>query len=764
MVPLYIACGVEIWSKRGIITLINKITINNTAAFKNDHIVEDLKKINYFFGANGTGKTTISRVINSCVDYPYCTVSWEHQTALETRVYNRDFVDKNFTQQKKLQGVFTLGETEQETLNNIERLKDEISQKQNRINTLNETLNGPDKNGGKNAELAKHIELYEEKFWKIKQDYADKLSGHRTGEGMRGVIGSKKDFMEKVLVESSNNTADLISQKELEEKAEKIFSNTSAIESIITNINITTILEYEKNPILKKRIIGKDDVDIFAMISKLNNSDWVKQGRIFFHANDGVCPFCQQKTNESFQKSLSEYFDDSFIKDSEKIERLKDNYSTESQRLQIQIENIINSQSNFIDKEKLKTEKQLFDSVIKVNELRIIEKQNESSRVITLESHENILESIKQIISDTNLKITENNRIITNLKKEKDILTFQIWKFVVSKLESDIAEYLKQKKDLENAIHNIKIRITETQKQKAEQETELKKLEQQVTSIIPTKDGINNSLKSFGFTNFTLDIGDEPSTYKLIREDGSGAHDTLSEGERNFLTFLYFYHLLKGNQSETGIESDKIVVIDDPVSSLDNDVLFIVSTLIRGLIKDTQENKGSIKQIFVLTHNIYFHKEVTYNKNSTSDQTFWLIKKNGSNSTVENHPHNPIKTSYELLWDEVRCKSRNNVTIQNTLRRILEFYFKILGDFDLDKTCENFEDTDKIYCKSLCSWINDGSHATISDELYTPLDDEMIEKHLMIFQNIFHNTGHIAHYNMMMKIKQYQQEDQRNDT
>jgi wobble nucleotide-excising tRNase len=96
-------------------------------------------------------------------------------------------------------------------------------------------------------------------------------------------------------------------------------------------------LQHEKNPILQKRIIGKDDVDIAAMILKLNNSDWVRQGLSFYNANDGVCPFCQQTTNESFRKSLSEYFDETFTQDSSAIKTLLDNYSIDAQRLQSQI-------------------------------------------------------------------------------------------------------------------------------------------------------------------------------------------------------------------------------------------------------------------------------------------------------------------------------------------------------------------------------------------------------------------------------------------
>ena len=53
----------------------------------------------------------------------------------------------------------------------------------------------------------------------------------------------------------------------------------------------------------------------------------------------------------------------------------------------------------------------------------------------------------------------------------------------------------------------------------------------------------------------------------------------MSEGEKTFVTFLYFYHLLKGSESDSGMTTDRIVVFDDPVSSLDSDVLFIVSRL-----------------------------------------------------------------------------------------------------------------------------------------------------------------------------------------
>lgn len=53
-----------------------------------------LKSLNFVFGPNGSGKTTISRVIDGAETYPDCTVTWIAGNARETRVYNRGFVKK----------------------------------------------------------------------------------------------------------------------------------------------------------------------------------------------------------------------------------------------------------------------------------------------------------------------------------------------------------------------------------------------------------------------------------------------------------------------------------------------------------------------------------------------------------------------------------------------------------------------------------------------------------------------------------------------
>lgn len=83
--------------------MIKKITISNVASYGSEPVVIDgLKKVNYFFGVNGSGKTTISRLI----DKDKKNIEWD-ENPLECFVYNSDFVESNYSGDFK--GIFTLG-------------------------------------------------------------------------------------------------------------------------------------------------------------------------------------------------------------------------------------------------------------------------------------------------------------------------------------------------------------------------------------------------------------------------------------------------------------------------------------------------------------------------------------------------------------------------------------------------------------------------------------------------------------------------------
>ena len=85
----------------------------------------------------------------------------------------------------------------------------------------------------------------------------------------------------------------------------------------------------------------------------------------------------------------------------------------------------------------------------------------------------------------------------------------------------------------------------------------------------------------------------------------------------------------------------------------------------------------------------------------------------------------------------------------NVMRRILEYYFSVIGGINYEACINQFEGTDKIICKSLIAFINDGSHSVFEDLIFTPIDGS-VERYKQVFKLVFEKMGHIEHYNMMV--------------
>lgn len=94
--------------------MIQKIILRNTASFDTTGIeIDDLKKINFIYGANGCGKTTISNVIASPESYLDCSITWASDREEDILVYNKVFREKKFGA-NNIPGVFTLGKATKE--------------------------------------------------------------------------------------------------------------------------------------------------------------------------------------------------------------------------------------------------------------------------------------------------------------------------------------------------------------------------------------------------------------------------------------------------------------------------------------------------------------------------------------------------------------------------------------------------------------------------------------------------------------------------
>ena len=360
--------------------MIESIHIRDEASFgSTPEILSGLSQFNFVFGSNGTGKTTISRVIAEEAKFPSCRVVWRSGTKLETLVYNRDFIDKNFGQSSELSGIFTLGEKDRTTLEKVRSAKSELDALVGQIQQVTRTLQGDDGTSGKNGELADLQTAFEEQCWALKQKHDQKLQG-----AFHGVRGRKRDFKDRMLAEAKSNVAALRPLGELEREAEGIVVEMPEPAAVISMPSYVQLLAFELKPILKRKIIGKSDVDIAAMIQKLGNSDWVKEGQAFYEINDKYCPFCQQRTADSLSKNLSDYFDEAYEGDTKAIDQLLTDYRSESERLQKSLQMILADSSKFLDLEKLRAEKDRLDITIQLNLQRIERKRKESSQSIQL--------------------------------------------------------------------------------------------------------------------------------------------------------------------------------------------------------------------------------------------------------------------------------------------------------------------------------------------------------------------------------------------
>ncbi len=396
--------------------MIESITIKDFATYSSDtpQKLEGLSKFNFLFGSNGTGKTTISKIMANKSDFPECEIKPEVGTQHEMMVYNRDFVDQNFSSSREIKGVFTLGKEQKNIRDKILSTKEEVKELETKDKKLKLKLQGEDGKGGKKGEMKKIKEKFKDKCWSKKIKYDEKF--RHAFEGFRG---TKEQFKEEILCQKKANKAEFLTFTELEKKAKSVFSKDLKNKNSILPIDTVSILLHETNIILKKKIIGKENVDIAAMIKKLGNSDWVQTGRNFYNVNNEVCPFCQQKTDKEFSDSLSEYFDDAFKSDAKEIDDIKANYIKDADKIQEVIFLLVRDQSEFLEIEKLKSEQEILTTKIKFNNQKITEKQKEPSQIVDLDSLATVLKAINDMIDTANKSIDYHNNIAGNSEAEK---------------------------------------------------------------------------------------------------------------------------------------------------------------------------------------------------------------------------------------------------------------------------------------------------------------------------------------------------------
>src|SRR5690625_4589944 len=110
--------------------MIKSIKIRNIATFDETGIeIPEFKKVNFFYGGNGSGKTTVSNFIYDTKNerFPDCQTESQNPMELKAPDHNTELRDRNLGKGTQA-GVLTLGQATQEEAELIEEKRKELKE------------------------------------------------------------------------------------------------------------------------------------------------------------------------------------------------------------------------------------------------------------------------------------------------------------------------------------------------------------------------------------------------------------------------------------------------------------------------------------------------------------------------------------------------------------------------------------------------------------------------------------------------------------
>lgn len=755
--------------------MITKIKLNQVTSYNQEVIINDLKKVNFFFGNNGSGKSTLAKFFyNLSLDndkrsavFKNCSQVGFDSINDEILVFDEKFIQRNFINKNVQNGIFSLNQGNNEIDILIEKESLKINQNENYINNI----------------------LKERKYLVFMQDreHFGSLKNY-CFEERKNILQSFFKIRDKFPFKQTQNNYDKISEvisnnenlfginfKDLLSNYKKFYDDELVEIKTFISPNLykkIRILEGKLNFILNDVIIGNNDVDVAKMINDLGIRNWVETGLNILKkdVNIQICPFCQKETVDlHLIEQFENYFDENYKNKIAQIELLKIDYKSLMSNLLLDIKDLsVEYNSKNVVSDLYDNLKNFFEKNIRTIEQKI-KSSNEKKEVDSI-----II--FKEAISKINTALKVHNQDFENLDSNRKQFEIDIWNYLAFHSKEQINYYYLKKNEyalnycFELDIENHLIELISESKVK---------IEEWKTQTINTKgaiSNINSILKNSGFDGFLIEEKEKVnniSQYFLKRVESQSTDNvfkTLSEGEKNFIAFLYFFQLCLGSENILNSSKKKIIVIDDPVSSLDSQVLFIVTTLIHQLIakkgkspNHLQLKNDTLKQVIILSHNIYFYKEVSLeNRPICDDKMFYHISKINSKTKIESKGNkNDILNDYSLLWNTLKNFKGTtdislNITICNTMRRILESYINFTklgrGKDSWDSISTISLDNPQYYiCSALISEINEGSHkvSPLDDMFFQRLVNEVPQNLFKAFEIIFKEIGE-PHYDAMM--------------
>lgn len=521
----------------------------------------------------------------------------------------------------------------------------------------------------------------------------------------------------------------------------------------------TTVLTEEAIKLMQEPVMPASSTQFSALIQKIGNADWVRQGQHYIH--DDVCPFCQQSFNVmAFSRELIQMFDESY-------QTSLGTLSQAAERLAQDCDNLAEFERRVATHAFVDEGSPILSLVKTVNKgvqillQQFLNKLKEPSQAITPENIQSALSSLQNEVDAFNTRVRENNRLAENFGQEKRTLSADVMAHLRRICDEFFTERDRQLGELQNEVDTRlrEVGILAAGKKTLDDETNT--LTGQLSDIQPTINIINANLRLLGITGFEIIChDDEMKLYRLRRgnePEKAEVFKSLSEGEKTIVSFLYFIESCSGSLTpETVNPENKLIVIDDPISSLSHNYIYEVAALIkRKIIK-----AAAARHVVILTHNMFFFQEILLNSGRLQDNreapVNWSLLRiiKSDYSSCEKLSMHEMLNEYQALWQtlkDVRDEKTQPVVLFNTMRNILEYYFSFACKNEkLKEALESLasEHSDAGEYDSFYRAINRHSHSDGRNIFSTGVIDK--ERYLKMFRRVFIQTDDDDHYLTMM--------------
>jgi cation transport ATPase len=712
-----------------------KIDLSNEELFYENEINFD-KNLNFVFGKNGTGKSTLTKLLKEYGEQDY-----------DVRVFQgfENMVGEN----NRLNAVI-LGEENNEIAQEIEIKKEDIKKKEGEIDKINLEIKEPKDNSEnlwkKFEKIKKNINQKNSQIQDFYTDSAAKIK-KMTDPQISKTTYNKNDFI------SEKKNAKLLGEADIEYKKKLIKTEVKVAQEIeFPSINLQNELE-KINSILEKKV--EEKVKIKRLENNEEKRNFAKKG-FHLHKAGEICSFCGNIIKKEEYDELEKYFLADDIEEFQKeIEIFKDNYK----KIIESIENIKFDKNNFYPN-NIERLTQIIEEyeVIKERIIKILKNflENLEKKDIFKENEkifiDNISLNFNKISKEYGDLVKSNNT--SNLTKEKENAKANL-RYHYIKLELDnfkeeiklneVKKLEEESSKYETEIENKKNEITKLNNEIKKLNLEISHLEAQTKNEKKLVENINKKIKHY--TSFELVHKEDAEgkgfySVKCLRTDKDRDITQISTGEKNIIALLYFIEKL--NEINEVRTRNKLIIFDDPMNSNDDTMQYLIIEELTNLIKNLNKNDKFI----VMTHNIHFYINLKYKKENYNNNTFIRLVSDSKKTKINyiKNKDEDFKTSYKSLWNEISilfalpyCDTNPEILL-NPIRRIIETYVNFNGLVQSD-FLSKVEGAKKFF--------DVNSHSI--DDLEADLNGKSKENIIEIFKECFEKNNSIEHFKIFWK-------------